>query len=121
MSMHNGVVSGTGSNPIDTNHHIALAAGGPSMAAATRDMDMDDEELQLAIQQSILVQESQQQRRVSASIGAVPEAGQSGLSAFAEEESEEGERQRSMSGAAPEATDIFAQIYDSKVSSTILQ
>lgn len=126
MSMHNGVVSGTGSNPIDTNHHnahVAAAAGVPSMAAATRDMDMDDEELQLAIQQSILVQEAQQQqRRLSASVGAAPDAGQSGLSAFAEEDGyldgeDSSERQRSMSGAAPVATDIFAQIYDSKVGS----
>ena len=110
MSMHNGVVSGAGSNPVD-------ATGGPSMAAATRDMDMDEEELQMAIRQSILLQEQQQQqRRRSAStgqdaVGAVRDA--ESLSAFAEEDES---AQRPISSAAPEETDIFAQIYDSKVS-----
>ena len=116
VSMHNGVVSGTGSNPVDT-------IGGPSMAAATRDMDMDEEELQMAIRQSILLQEAQQQqRRRSAStgqdgVGAVRDAESlSGLSAFAEEGSDHESAQRPISSAAPEGTDIFAQIYDSKVS-----
>ena len=123
MSMHNGVVSGAGSNPLD-------ATGGPSMAAATRDMDMDEEELQMAIRQSILLQEAQQQqqqRRRSAStgqdaVGAVRDAESlSGLSAFAEEDGylgsdHESAQRPSSSSAAPEGTDIFAQIYESKVS-----
>ena len=123
MSMHNGVVSGAGSNPVD-------ATGGPSMAAATRDMDMDEEELQMAIRQSILLQEAQQQqqqqRRRSAStgqdaVGAVRDAESlSGLAAFAEEDgylgSDHESAQRPSSSAAPEGTDIFAQIYESKVS-----
>jgi hypothetical protein len=83
--MHNGVVLGTGSNPVD-------AIGGPSMAATGQD-----------------------------AVGAVRDAESlSELAAFAEEDgylgSDHESAQRSIRSAAPEGTDFFAQIYDSKVS-----